>query len=205
MKELNTIQTRFALIRANGVDEEKRTAIFEISNELVDSFGTVFLSDGWDFNRYNNNPVVFFQHGSHSSDPDMLIGTSRIFQEDKKTFSEVTFEPAEDNPLAEKVFRKVKNGTLRGASVGVDIKEGRWGVKDAGENPDVIYFTKKELLEWSIVTIPSNPETLKRNAQSIEDLKKKITPVVIQEADPEKRTLSRFGAQVIINQNSQLR
>ncbi len=205
MKALNTIQTRAALLRANGVDKEKRTATFEISNESVDSYRTVFFSDGWDFTRYNNNPVVFYQHGTHSVDPDMLIGTSRIYQEDKRTYAEVTFESAEDNPLAEKVFRKVKNGTLRGASVGFNVLEGRWGEKKAGEDPDVIYFTRIELLEWSIVTVPSNPETLKRNAQSIEDLKKEIIPVEIQEDYNKKRTLSRFGAQLIINQNSQLR
>lgn len=204
MKELNNIQTRGALLRANGIDEEKRVARFTITTEAVDSYETVFLADGWDFSRYNQNPVVFYQHGSHSSDPDMLIGTSRIFQDGKDTIAEVTFEPAEDNALAEKVFRKVKNGTLRGASISADVKQGRMGKVDRGENPEVIYFERMELLEWSIVTIPSNPEALKRNTQSIEDLKKEIAPEVKEIPANENRTLSPFDAQLIINQNSQV-
>lgn len=204
MKNLNNIQTRGALLRANGIDEENRTAQFVISSEAVDSYGTVFISSGADFTRYNQNPVVFYQHGSHSSDPDMLIGTSRIFQEGNDTLAEVTFESAEDNALAEKVFRKVRNGSLKGASIGANVIDGRWGKKDAGEDPEVIYFERWELLEWSIVTIPSNPDAVKRNSQSIEDLKKEITPEPVKEPEQENRNLSPFDAQLIINQNSQL-
>ena len=203
MKDQNKIQTRFALVRKNGVDAEKRTAQFVISTEAVDSYGTVFLASGWEFDRYNQNPVVFYQHGSHSSDPDMLIGTSRVFQEGKDTIAEVQFEAAEDNPLAEKIFRKVQNGTLRGASIGADIKQGRWGVKDAGEDPDVIYFERQELLEWSIVTIPSNPAALKRNAEDLDALKASLAPVTPEVVAPENREsgLDEFEAQYMYNKN----
>lgn len=201
MKNINQTITRQAVIRKDSVDEENRTATFVISTEAVDTYGTVFLASGWDFTRYNDNPVVFFQHGSHSSDPDMLIGTSRIFQEGKETLATVTFEAAEDNPLAEKVFRKVKNGSLKGASIGANIKQGRWGVKDAGEDPEVIYFERQELLEWSIVTIPSNPDALKRNTDTLQVVKDTLP----KENTEQKRALSSVDAQIIINQNTQLR
>lgn len=196
----NRVQTRGGHVRDNGIDEDARTVRFTISTEAVDSYNTVFLSDGWSFDRYNRNPVVFYQHGSHSDDPDMLIGTARVFQEGKETIGEVTFEPAEDNALAEKVFRKVVNGTLRGASIGADIQKGRWGEKDAGEDPEVIYFERQELLEWSIVTIPSNPDALKRNAESIENIKKELNPSALT-GETERDAMSMFDAQLIINQN----
>ncbi|MEO0573217.1 MAG: HK97 family phage prohead protease [Bacteroidota bacterium] len=205
-KQLNSkIQTRGALLRSDSVNEEERTAEFVISTEAVDSYGTVFKLDGWDLKRYEKNPIVLYQHNSHSSDPDLVIGTAKIKKEDGRLIGTVTFESAEDNPLAEKVFRKVKNNILRGASISARPSEGRMGDKEKGEDPEVFYFTRQELTEWSIVTIPSNDEALKRNAEAIEKLKTDLINVESEEINPkegEKRTLSTHDAQLIINQNS---
>jgi hypothetical protein len=48
------------------------------------------------------------------------------------------------------------------ASIGANPRAGRWGEERAGEDPEAIYFTDQELLEWSVVTVGSNPEALKR-------------------------------------------
>jgi hypothetical protein len=37
------------------------------------------------------------------------------------------------------------------------------GAKKEQEDPEAIYFTDQELLEWSVVTVGSNPEALKEN------------------------------------------
>lgn len=192
---------RAAHVRAEGVNVEKRTVEFVISTEAVDSYGTVFKADGWDFTRYNANPVVFYQHATHSSDPDVIIGTSEVRIENGNTIGKVTFEPADINPLAEKVLRKIEHGTLRGASIHADVEDGRYGNKDLGENPDILYFTRQHLMEWSVVGIPSNADALKRNKETLTELKKEFTPKSI-ETETEKETMSRFDAQVIINQNS---
>jgi hypothetical protein len=195
----NKTQIRFATVRENSVNEEARTAEFVISTEAVDSYNTVFKAAGWDFTRYNANPVVTFQHDDHSSDPNMVIGTSEIRLEDGKTIATVTFEDFEDNELSKKVFRKVKNNILRGASIRADIKDGRLGDKNLGEKEDVVYFTRQDLVAWSIVTIPSNPEALKRNMESLEDFKNEIKPT----ASPEvvENRMSVFEAQLITNKN----
>lgn len=204
--ENRTVQTRAALLRANSIDTEKRTAQFVISTEAVDSYGTVFRADGWQLQRYNDNPVVFYNHNSHSSDPDAIIGTSRVFLENNQLIGELTLEPAEDNPTADKVWRKIKNGTLRGASIHAYPSEARWGEKSAGEDPDVLYFTRQELLEWSVVSIPSNPEALKRNAAAVDEIKKALQPKneersTNNEQEHNNKEMSRFDAQLIINQN----
>lgn len=209
----NTPQVRAAEYRAGSVNEEKRTAEFVISSEAPDTYGTVFLSSGWQLDRYNRNPVVTFNHLDHHQDPDVIIGTSEVRLEDGKLMAVVTFEDAENNPLAEKIFRKVKSGILRGASISAYPQEGRWGEKDAGENPDIIYFTRAELMAWSIVTVQSNPDAIARNTQSLDEIKKELIPVIDAEEvtgkqrttdneQPEKETLSRFEAQVLINENS---
>jgi phage head maturation protease len=198
----NTVQTRLAHVRADGVDTENRTVEFVISTEAVDSYGTVFKADGWNFTRYNANPVVFYQHATHSVDPDTVIGTSEVRVENGQVIGVVTFEPADINPLAEKILRKINHGTLRGASIHADVEEGRWGEKDAGEDPDVIYFTRQHLLEWSVVGVNSNPEALKRNTEAIDSLKQSIKVDGPEEIATEKNeNMSTFDAQLIINQN----
>ena len=201
-------QIRYGQFRANSVNEEARTAEFVISSEAPDTYNTVFKSDGWDLERYSKNPVVTYQHNDWSSDPDQVIGTSEVRQEGDKLIAVVTFENAEDNPLAEKVFRKVKNGILRGASIRANVHEGHWGDFDEGDNPELLYFTRMDLMSWSIVTVQSNPDALARNAECMETIRSafaKTEPTTERtdgtEGDQEEKTLSRFEAQYMYNKN----
>lgn len=203
--QVNKPVIREAVIRAlTDKNKENREAEFVISTESEDSYGTVFKMSGWDLKRYENNPVVFYAHKSYSDNPDMLIGTSVVRIEDNQLIAVVTFESAEDNPVAEKVWRKVQNGTLRMASIGANPKKGHWGDEKLGENRETIYFDEQELLEWSIVPLGSNPEALKREAQTIEEIRTLITkeiPVVEEVQPDENRELNAFDAQIIINSN----
>lgn len=162
------------LIEFRSVDTENRTAEFIISTESVDRHGTSFKLSGWDLTSYRKNPIVAYNHRAASDNPDDIIGLSEVFEEDGLLIGRVTFE--DENEKAEKVYKKVQNGTLRMASVGSIIHEARYGNKSEGEDPDVIYFTRQELVEWSIVTAGSNPDAFKRNAESIEEFKKTLKP-----------------------------
>ena len=195
------IVIREAVIRALSEENIKnRQAEFVISTESVDTYDTVFKIDGWDLQRYANNPIVAYGHRTWSDNPDMIIGTSTVRVEGKELIGVVTFEDEYVNPMAEKVWRKVQAGTLRMASVGANPIEYRWGVAADGENPGVLYFTRTELYEWSIVPIGSNPDALKRSVETIEEIRKSlepITPVV----ERENKGLSLFEAQSLINNN----
>lgn len=173
--EKTGVLIRSAFVRSLTDEQiEKRQAEFVISTEAVDTYGTVFKVDGWDLTRYEQNPVVLYAHQSWSADPDVIIGTSEVFVEDQQLIGRVTFESAETNPLAEKVFRKVQAGILRMASIGADIREAHWGVESTGEDPNVLYFDKMDLLEWSIVPIGSNPDAHKRSAEALSELKQRF-------------------------------
>lgn len=154
---------------------EKRQAEFVISTEAVDSYGTVFRSDGWDLSRFENNPIVMYAHRSWDGNPDSIIGIGEVYREGTQLIGKVTFEEADINTLADKVFRKVQAGTLRMASIGANPTKGHWGTEEAGEDPEVLYFDRQELLEFSIVPIGSNPEALKRNAEAITEIKSQFT------------------------------
>ncbi|MEM9685308.1 MAG: hypothetical protein AAF934_00115 [Bacteroidota bacterium] len=184
-----------------AIDPETREFDFVISSETKDSHGTVFKADGWRFERYRKNPVVFYQHRSWSDDPDNLIGYSlRLWQEDTLTLGRVRIEDADINPKAERIRKKIINGTLRMASIGADIHKYRFGDKDKGEDPNTLIFEDQELLEWSIVTLASNPDALKRSQQTLTQIRSEFQKEK-PEIPPGTNKLSRYAAQITINKN----
>lgn len=147
------------------VDEDNRVVEFVASDASVDSYGTVLNPEGWDLTRFNKNGLIGYQHDVYyGSDPDNVIGKGEARVEDGLLIVRVTFEPADLNEKADKVYRKVLFGTLNGVSVGFQSKKGHWGDKKRSENPDVYYFDEQELLEVSVVNIPANANAVKRSA-----------------------------------------
>lgn len=184
--KLNSPVIREAVIRAlSDENKQNRQAEFVISSEAPDSYGTVFKMSGWDLKRYENNPIVFYAHNSASENPDMIIGTSELRIENNQLIGVVTFEDADVNPIAEKVWRKVQAGTLRMASIGANPKKGRYGDEKLGENRDLIYFEEHELYEWSIVPLGSNPDAMKRSDDNMEAIRAEMIKN-IEVAKPEE-------------------
>jgi hypothetical protein len=156
--------------------EETRTVRFIISTDGKDRHGTKLNMKGWNLDNFNRNPIVGYQHNVYGDNmcvppnPDDVLGPARAWVESANgrdvLMGEVTFEKAEINPQAEKVFRKVLNGTLRATSVGfLEIGKGKDVVeKDAsGKVIGKTYeFEGQELIEFSIVNIPSNPEATRK-------------------------------------------
>jgi len=172
-----------AFVRAIPEDiDTTRKVEFVISDATRDRHNTVLNQDGWHLDNYLKNPIVGYNHNVYGggffaqASPDNIIGSSSVRLEDKKLIGSVVFEPAHVNPLAEKIFQKVKIGTLRAASVGFsEVGEGRFGegAEARGAENETYYFAGQELLEWSIVNIPSNPSATKRGdykAPTIEDI-----------------------------------
>lgn len=206
MSKNTRIVTREAFVRdATAEQIENRQVEFVISSEAVDSYRTVFKMDGWDLASYQRNPIVCYQHRANSDDPDNIIGTSTVRIEGDKLIGTVTFEDAETNPKAEKIFRKVQSGILKMASIGASISKARLGIEENGEDKDVLYFTEQRLMEWSIVSIGSNPDAHKRNAETISDLKteaiKSLEVIAPEVVESVKKSRSVQEAQMIINNN----
>ena len=153
-----------------GEGDESRTFQFVISTESRDRHGTVIKADGWSLENFNANGIVAFMHNTSndwwsgsSLDPDDILGPGRAWIEDGKLIGEVTFEDKETNPKAHKIMGKILSGTLRATSVGFSPIEGHWGVLEDNEDTGTYYYDRAELLEFSIVAIPSNPEALMRS------------------------------------------
>lgn len=160
------------------INNEERTAEFVISTESIDRHGTSFKLDGWELEAYNRNPIVCYNHHADGTNPDTIIGTSVVYKDGNQLIGKVTFEDEGDNEIADKVWKKINKGTLKMASVGAIPHEFRWGNVDNGEDAGAIYFTRQELLEWSIVSAGSNRDAHKRMVDDLEELKASLEPIV---------------------------
>ena len=89
------------------------------------------------------------------------------------------------------------------ASVGANVQTARFGVEENEEDPEVLYFTKQRLMEWSVVSVGSNPDAHKRNAETLEEMRSSLTKEINVESkeivsfDPTKRSLRE--AELLIN------
>ena len=116
--------------------------------------------NGWDLKNFKKNPVIMFGHDYHS----LPIGrATKIGVKDGKLMNVVEFPPEGTYEFADIVQRLVETGYLKTQSVGFIPKE--WEDGDFEEKSDKPRrtFKKQELLEISIVPVPSNPNAL-RNA-----------------------------------------
>lgn len=139
----------------------------------------VYDWSNWNLDKFNSNPIVGYQHNVYGDNmclapnPDDVIAKATAgidtFQGRKVLVSDATFEPAEINPTAEKVFRKIQFGSLNASSVGVmpigEIKKEIYK-NDAGKSDYTLNFQGQELLEWSVVQIPADPAALRRSVKN---------------------------------------
>lgn len=172
-------------IEPRAVEGSDRKYEFVISTEDVDMHRTVFAADGIDLSRYANNPIVTFGHPDfNSNNPDDVIGTSEIRTEGTDTIAILTLEPEGDNPIADKVARKIANGTLKMASIRATPLEAEIQQRD-GE--DIKTFTQWRLLDWGIVAHGSNPSALKRSIDEAADA------LIVPKETKEENQLSRIA------------
>ncbi|KKN71744.1 hypothetical protein LCGC14_0418100 [marine sediment metagenome] len=117
---------------------------------------------GVDLRSFKKNPIMLFGH-NHQQLP---IGTAESI---RKSAHDITFEPLFSNAtqLAREVAALWKEGVLKAVSIGFIPKE----VEDN-------IFTKTELIEISVVNVPSNPNALaeaKAKGLNVELLNKQAT------------------------------
>lgn len=159
--------------------KKTRTIPFIASTADKDRHGSILNQDNWDLSGFRTNPVIGYQHQLHpdmciKSTPDDVIGKGMNIRVgdpdqngDRLLLLDIWFEDEKTNPLADKVFNKLLNGTLNAVSVGfypmhVDGEESRKGNPATGEDGEADYMFGQELLEVSVVNIPSNKHALQK-------------------------------------------
>ena len=176
----NNIYTRARQIRAEAPQGVDRRMTFVASDETRDAYGTVLPIDEWNLERYNNNGVVGYAHnlyGSYDADPDYVIGRGRAYIKGSELLIDIEFEPEGTNKIADKVWRKLQFGSLNGVSVGFSAQGAHWGEGEEAEDgaKPTLYYTGLELLEVSVVTIPANPNAVRRSiSEEMTDIRETI-------------------------------
>ena len=157
-KEQNTLYKGCAA-QVKRIEADERSVIAAISTGTIDRDNEVMLPKGAQLERFKANPVVLWSHDS-SAPP---IGKAIWIQKGtKKITAKVEFAETE---RAEEVWQLFKGGFLNAFSVGFDPIEHRAPTPaDIRKNPDWAsvsrIFSKWELLEFSPVAVPANPEAL---------------------------------------------
>ena len=128
---------------------------FTASTADQDRDGEVIDVSGWDLKNFKKNPVIMFAHDYRT----LPIGrATKIGIREGKLVNNVEFPPEGTYEFADIVERLVGAGFLKTESVGFMPK--KWEDGDGGEKTPRRTYTKQELLEISIVPVPSNPNAL---------------------------------------------
>ena len=128
---------------------------FTASTADMDRDGEVIDVSGWDLKNFKKNPVIMFAHDYRT----LPIGrATKIGVREGKLVNNVEFPPEGTYEFADIVERLVGAGFLKTESVGFMPK--KWEDGDGGEKTPRRTYTKQELLEISIVPVPSNPNAL---------------------------------------------
>lgn len=150
------------LIAKDGTDPKslERAVLFTISDESRDRDNDRIKVSGWKISEYRKNPVVLWMH--QRGLPPIGRGVS-VFQEQATNGPRLRmvkqFTSQEENPHGFMIYNLVANGFLRAASVGFLPR--KWERDpELPENEYGLLYSKQDLLESSVVTIPSNPSAL---------------------------------------------
>lgn len=198
-KEQNQNYLRYFLPMAVRAKKDDNKHEFTISDSTLDRYGTIIPVSSWNLDNYNKNGIVAYQHETNSwsrNDPDYILGPGKAWVDDDTLVGEVTYEPKDLNPLADKIRRKVDFGTLKATSVGFMPIRGHYGNEENGENPKVYYFDEVDLLEFSIVNIPANPNAVKRSidqflsTQNPQNLESDGRDIIVPSTDDNKTFLN---------------
>lgn len=181
MSDTKYLQSQFELKEIPKDVEDTRTLDFIINVDVKDRHKDILNYDNWQLDNFNANPIIGYQHNVYGDNmcnppnPDDVLASGKAFVDTfrgkRVVISSATFEPKEENPLAEKVFRKVLRKTLRAASVGI-LPFGGDIVTEYAKNAkgEIVDKTNKwpgqELLEWSIVNIPANQEAVRMSMKN---------------------------------------
>ena len=170
-----------AFDKVEKIDE--RTLRFTISTSSVDRDLDMIDVRGWQLDAFARNPVVLWAH--RAEDPP--IGKAIDFgRDDHRLYSAVQFLPlgyGKAGEFAEMIYRMAADGFISATSV--EFRPIKWDFtadKDRGGDDwfPGIDFHEQELVELSIVAVPSNPDALIEPGADDSDTAPVIVPAPVQ-------------------------
>jgi HK97 family phage prohead protease len=140
-------------------ETEDRVLRFIGSDESVDRDNEKILVDGWVLTNYKKNPVVLVNHNFY----DLPVAkTKKVWKdvENKRLMFDVQFATPEESSIGDTLYKLYKGGYMTSTSVSFRPYPDSIVYGDGEKQPRRVY-TKQELLELSLVSIPANPNARK--------------------------------------------
>lgn len=181
-----------------SIDEEKRQASYIISTDDPDRMNEI-VEQSWDLKNYENNPIVLFGHDP--SKPENVLGKALKITTEKDgdrtiTSALVQFAEAGTSKGVDTVWSLVKQGILKTVSVG--FIPHTYKNSDTDESPTVL--SNNELLEFSIVPIPANPQAVAL-AVADESISEKDAKWLIKQYETESAYLKKSIYDIMTKNN----
>lgn len=150
-----------APIEAIGGDD--RCLRFTISTGIVDRERDTIAVAGWDLSNFLRNPVVLWGHDAAALPIGRAFDVGIEGDALKATVRFIPTDTPERGQFAEAVYRLARQGFLGATSVG--FRPLKWAfTEDQERGADDwfpgIDFQQQELVEFSVVTVPANPDAL---------------------------------------------
>ena len=143
--------------------DARRRSVVIAANERARTAPEIDLA-GLRFDNYRRNPVVMWAHDATGRSPSggLPIGRTLSISRSGDGGIVAEFEFLEDDPFAQRIRNAWDRGFLQAASISwlpVESVPIRGSVRDV----------RAELLEWSIVSVPADPDALKETHRRMLD------------------------------------
>lgn len=162
-------------------DGQDRTLVVKISTSTPDRSRDIVRPEGVQLDNYVRNPVVAFGHNYSGLSIGKTVDIQKVTE---GIIAKVEFTPKGVYPLADQLYEMYKGGFMNAWSIGFIPK--KWVDKEDGGRD----FQEWELLEYSAVLVPDNPEALtllRSKGVDVEPLEKAMSEVKEEEDISDKK------------------
>lgn len=153
--------------KIDDVSPGERSVVARINTDAVDRYRTVIDPAGADLAAYRRNPVVLWEHGLDRARGTVPVGRALWIKHDKGSRSIVAKTKFAEDEFSDRLFRLFQEEVLRGYSIRGNPDPAATGPPTSAElrkRPDLadarLMYRKWELVEYSAVAIPGNPDAL---------------------------------------------
>ena len=152
--------------------KEDRVLRFIGSDEKIDRDKEVVKIDGWKLTEYRKNPIVLVNHNPYEL-PVARTKKVWIDKEKKALMFDIEFPPPEVSSIGDTLYKLYSNGFMSATSVGFRPNYDLMKFGDGIKQPRIT-FNEQELLEVSLVSIPSNPRALLTSKSMKDAIEQKV-------------------------------
>lgn len=180
-KFIKEIEENLASIKENDTNHTFKVVV---STSTTDRSGEVINQDWIDLKEYMKNPVVLVNHDYRVE--SIIWKATKVWKEWNKTYAEWVF--SQTNPKAKLVQDLYNEWMLKAVSI--------WFIPVERKNGDTIM--KSNMLEFSFVAVPCNPEAL--DAMGKELVQKWIEAWLLIEEIKEEEKVDEISLKDIMNE-----